>query len=94
MNVCTKCDTTYYDGDKFCGKCGVKIEVAEVPSYMTQGGLNVSEVRSNLGVVYFKMGKYPEALNEFKKVLIRNPNDPKALDMIRQIEEKQKQVQY
>lgn len=89
MNVCTKCDTVITEGDKFCGKCGVKLVSPEMPSYMTHAGLNVAEVRSNLGVVYFKMGKYTEALNEFKKVLARNPNDARSLDMIKQIEEKQ-----
>ena len=89
MNLCTKCGTKNYDGDKFCGKCGVKIDVPEMSPFMTQAGFSVAEVRSNLGVVYFKMGRYAEALDEFKKVLVRNPNDARALDMVLQIEEKQ-----
>ncbi len=93
MNICTKCGAPYYDGDKFCGKCGVKIDVTEMQPLMTQVGLNVAEVRSNLGVVYFKMGKYAKALNEFHKVLSRNPNDVNALEMIRKIEEKQNSFQ-
>ena len=92
-NVCTRCDTVFFDGDIFCGKCGVKLEVQETPQYMTQPGLNVAEVRSNLGVVYFKMGRFPEALNEFKKVLLRDPNDARALEMIKQIEEQQESIQ-
>lgn len=88
MNVCTNCNTIYYEGDKYCGKCGVKLASPDIASYMTSAGLNVAEVRSNLGIVYFKMGRFEEALNEFKKVLSRNPNDGRSKEMIRKIEEK------
>jgi Tfp pilus assembly protein PilF len=88
MDVCANCGAVYDSVDIYCGKCGVKIEPPEISPFMTQTGLNVADVRSNLGVVYFKMGKFSEALMEFEKVLSRNPDDGRAREMIKKIHEK------
>ena len=83
---CFKCGTFYTSEDKFCGECGIKLEVKIDSPYNTQTGLNVEDIRSSLGTVYFKMGKYEQAIVEFKKVLEHNPNDSKAREMLEVIE--------
>ena len=79
---CTQCGAEYIAQDKFCPQCGAKLDATSQSIYSTQVGLNIEDVRNNLGVVYYKMGKYDQALNEFKAVLKNNPNDMKAKEMI------------
>ena len=83
---CFKGGTFYRPEDKFCGECGIKLDAKINSPYNTQTGLNVEDIRSSLGTVYFKMGKYEKALVEFKKVLEHNPNDSKAREMLEVIE--------
>lgn len=83
---CFKCGTMYHSEDKFCGECGIKLDAKIESPFNTQTGLNVEDIRSNLGTIYFKMGKYGKALTEFKKVLDHNPNDSKAREMLAVIE--------
>lgn len=84
---CFKCGSVYYENDKYCAECGVKLENL-TPSFNTQTGMNIEDVRSSLGLVYFKMGKFEQALTEYEKVLEYNPQDANALDMVDQIKAK------
>jgi len=79
---CKQCGTEYLSLDKFCPQCGAKVESIEVSPFSTQVGLNIEDVRNNLGTVYYKMGKFDKALNEFNEVLKHNPNDTNAKEMI------------
>jgi tetratricopeptide (TPR) repeat protein len=79
---CTQCGTEYLEMDKFCPQCGAKLDTISQSLYSTQVGLNIEDVRNNLGTVYYKMGKFDQALNEFKAVLKNNPNDQKAQEML------------
>ena len=79
---CKECGTEYLSIDKFCPQCGSKLENFNESPYKTQVGLNIEDVRNNLGTVYYKMGKFDKALTEFKAVIQHNPNDSKAQEMI------------
>lgn len=79
---CKQCGSEYLPLDKFCPQCGAKLETTNQSPFTTQVGLNIEDMRNNLGIVYYKMGKFDQALKEFKEVLKHNPDDPKALEMI------------
>lgn len=85
MNVCPSCGYTIYPEDNFCGQCGKKITVSEGSAFLTQSALRVEDVRTNLGMVYYKMGNMEKAIEEFRKVLKANPDDAKARQMLDQI---------
>ena len=86
---CFKCGASFIGGDKFCPQCGIELENSLVGNFKTQIGMNIEDVRTNLGMVYFKMGDYEKALNEFQQVLKHNPDDAKAKTMIKQISAQQ-----
>ena len=54
---CFKCGSEYMAEDKYCPNCGLKLDENLASPFRTQVGLNIEDVRSNLGNVYFKMGK-------------------------------------
>ena len=85
---CFKCGSIYHSEDNFCGECGIKLDVKIESPFHTQTGLNVEDIRSNLGTVYLKMGKYKKAKIEFEKVLEHNPNDSNAREMLEVIEKR------
>ncbi len=92
MNRCPRCSEEVFPNDRFCGNCGRKLEAGDAEQLMkTQTELRVEDVRSNLGIVYYKMGKFEEAIGAFKKVLENNPRDEKALEMIALIEKEIKE---
>jgi tetratricopeptide (TPR) repeat protein len=39
---------------------------------------NNTEIYSNLGLVYYNQGKYPQAISEFEKVIRLDPNNAMA----------------
>ncbi len=81
---CNICKSEITKDDKFCGNCGSEInsEDGEVQKFMTQQEIKLDDVRSNLGMVYFRMGKYDEALECYKKILEQNPDNLSAKTMI------------
>lgn len=92
MIRCPRCSEEVFPDDLFCGNCGRKLDSGDAEQLMkTQTELRVEDVRSNLGIVYYKMGKYEEAIGAFKKVLENNPEDEKALEMIALIEKELKE---
>ena len=54
---------------------------------VTKQDINIEDVRSNLGTVYFKMGKYTEAKQIFNGILTENPQNEIALDMLNKIKQ-------
>jgi cytochrome c-type biogenesis protein CcmH/NrfG len=71
MIVCQHCQTESYPEDKYCSQCGQKL----VNSFQTAGGkitqkaMSTGEVRFKLGMIYFKRGKYREAIKTWQKLL-------------------------
>ena len=90
MDKCLKCSADIFPEDRYCGQCGTAVQNEAAPVFSTQNSLKVEDVRFNLALVYFKMGKYEQALLEFEKVLKANPNDQQALEMKKKIEEAMK----
>lgn len=91
MSTCPKCGATTNAEDIFCGACGLKLAamVPQAPNntMLTQKELKAIDIRFNLGVVYFKMGKYDQAMETFEKILQEEPNNIRVLDMCERIRE-------
>ena len=88
MKNCPKCESERLPEDIFCGMCGFKLDSSERMSHVTQKELTVEDVRVKLGMVYYRMGKYHEAIDIFEKTLKKNPDDPVAKRMLETIKEK------
>ena len=87
MNKCPKCENKTQAEDKFCGICGFKLEVKPGGPALTQKELRVEEVRTNLGIVYFKMGKFAKAIEIFEKNLKVCPDNLISMDMLQKAKE-------
>ena len=88
MTTCPKCGSERYPEDVFCGMCGIKLALPDRIPNLTQKEITVEDVRSKLGMVYFKMNKFEEAIEIFEKTLEINPNDQEARKMLGLIKEK------
>ena len=88
MNNCPKCEHERLQEDIYCGMCGFKLDSSNHTSHITQKELTVEDVRIKLGMVYFKMEKYHEAIDIFEMILKSNPDDPVAKKMLESIKEK------
>lgn len=76
MSTCASCDAEVAPEDRFCPQCGKRIETQAADSAnMTQGAMNLSDVRFKLGMVYFKKGEYARAAEAWEKVLENNPDN-------------------
>ena len=76
MSTCASCEAEVADDDRYCPQCGKRIERQEADSAnMTQGAMNLSDVRFKLGMVYFKKGEYARAAEAWEKVLENNPDN-------------------
>lgn len=76
MSTCASCDAEFAPDDRYCPQCGKRIERQEVDgANMTQGAMNLSDVRFKLGMVYFKKGEYARAAEAWEKVLANNPDN-------------------
>lgn len=85
MIVCSNCGIRCEDEDEFCGQCGQPIDFFGHAPTLTQKELKACDIHYNLGVVYFKMGKYEQALESIEKLLRENPSHQQALEMRRRI---------
>ena len=71
MSSCPKCQAETYPEDKYCGQCGHKL-VSTFPTRrgrITQKAMNTGDIRYRLGMIYFKRGKYQEAIKTWQKIL-------------------------
>ncbi len=87
MKNCPKCESERLPEDIYCGMCGYKLDSFDNMSHITQKELTVEDVRIKLGTVYYKMGKYHEAIDIFEKILKTNPDDPVAKRMLESIKD-------
>jgi len=76
MSTCASCEAELTAEDRYCPQCGKRV-VAQAPdsANMTQGAMNLSDVRFKLGMVYFKKGEYARAAEAWEKVLEKNPDN-------------------
>ena len=85
MKLCPKCAANISPEDKFCGMCGFEVISFKEMQYLTQKDIKVDDIRQKLGMVYYKMGKYEEALEIFQQSLEKNPDDKDAKEMVNKI---------
>jgi len=88
MSFCPRCTATTFEGDKFCGTCGLLIAERTTFPELTQKSYGLEEVRYKLGVVYFKKGSYQEAYDIFEKILEQDPQHKDASEMVRLVRDK------
>lgn len=81
MRICPRCSKSYDSQDKFCGFCGFNLAALQTAEMVTQRALNASDIHFNLGVVYYKMGKFEQAKHTFEKCLAENPDNLRVRDM-------------
>ena len=82
MNPCPNCGAITEESDNYCGQCRFELVTDKISAPLTNQEINVEDVRNNLALVYFKMGKLKQALEIFEKNLELNPKDLNAVHMI------------
>ncbi|MFQ5602957.1 MAG: tetratricopeptide repeat protein [bacterium] len=75
QNKCPRCYKQYALEDKFCGFCGFNLSALPTAEMITQRAMRVSDIQFNLGMVYFNMGKYEQALQNFEKCIEESPDN-------------------
>ena len=87
MNSCPRCESSIFAEDNYCGTCGYEVNRdAKIP-LMTKKDIKVEDVRANLGMVYFKMGKYAQAQEIFETIRENDPQNKLAQNILNHIEE-------
>lgn len=84
MNICPRCGKFYDPEDKFCGFCGFNLAALMTTERDTQRALKVSDIHFNLGMVYYKMGKFDLAMQTFENCLEKNPDNLRVRNMYKQ----------
>ena len=54
--------------------------------------MKLSDIRLNLGIVYFKKGDYGKAIETFQKILNDKPDNAEAMEMLEQAQHMLKDV--
>jgi Tfp pilus assembly protein PilF len=80
MKRCPRCGTGANEEDAYCGSCGYHLLVEGSTPGVTQKELKADDIRLNLGMVYYKMGKYAQAVEVFEKILQHDPDNLQVLD--------------
>jgi tetratricopeptide (TPR) repeat protein len=75
MNRCKRCGKAFGAEDKFCGFCGFNRAALVTCELDTQRALKVNDIQFNLGIVYYEVGKYAQAMETFEKILEENPDN-------------------
>lgn len=75
MDLCTMCGAEINKSDVYCGVCGAKIKSSSNVGMNTQYAINPSSIQLKLGNVYYKQKKYVEALEVFRNLLKKDPEN-------------------
>ena len=76
MHTCSECGAGYEDEDRYCPQCGNRLaEGNATEAINTQESLDLFDVQYKLGLVYYRKGDYPRAVETWEKVLARRPGD-------------------
>jgi len=86
MRSCPKCGAVWEPDAKFCGKCGEKL-AQKLDVGVTQQAMNLTDVRTNLGMVYYKKAAFSQAIAMWKKVLEDDPNNAEIQSLIEKAEQ-------
>jgi tetratricopeptide (TPR) repeat protein len=81
MPECASCNTPYEADDRYCSQCGERLVESEFigSGIRTHKSLSLLDVQYNLGLVYYKKGKYEEALEIWGKALEQDPENSEIL---------------
>ncbi len=79
---CPRCGANVNSQDKFCGFCGFNLSATTNFVAGTQMEMKLADIHFNLGVVYFKNGKYTKALELFEKLREEAPENAEVLKML------------
>ena len=71
-----------------CGELGYTHRIGIVTRFGKEANAILTERAFKKGMEYYNGGKYPEAILEFNKVLGLNPEDERALEMMRRANDK------
>ena len=87
MPECQNCKTPYSSEDRYCNQCGARLIEPEFmdSGARTQKSLSLIDVHYNLGLVYFKKGKFQEALEVWEKALSREPGNEMLQERIAEV---------
>ncbi len=78
MKRCLRCGFSNNEEDKFCACCGINLEKQQKETIGTQQTLKASDIRFNLGIVYFKENKFVLAMQTFAGILEKDPGNSQA----------------
>jgi len=92
MNRCPQCQHICEQEDRFCGNCGILLMEEINLSGSTQEAIKLSEIHLSLGIVYYKKRKYAEAVEKFKQVLQKDPDNALANKLLAQAEKGMKET--
>ena len=87
MPECPYCKASCEPQDRYCSQCGVRLaeEAFMESGARTQKSLDLVDVHYNLGLVYFKKGRYQEALETWEKGLARDPGNKALQERITEV---------
>ncbi len=94
QNSCQRCGSEAYPEDKFCGVCGFSLanQVAPNTSEGTQVDLKLSDIRYNLGMIYYKKGELKKAAETFENLLKEDPENPQFQEMLETVQRAAQEV--
>ena len=79
--VCHRCGSPYKSEDRFCGFCGYNLSVTNSSNFVTMHAIHAKDIQYDLGLLYFKEGKYQEALEIFEKIQKETPDNLQVINM-------------
>jgi Tfp pilus assembly protein PilF len=87
--TCPACGTPAHPDDLYCGRCGRRLQasVREEPLAATQKAMSLSDVRFRLGMVYYRKGDLPRAIETWRKALEAAPEAPDLRTWIERAEQ-------
>ncbi len=80
--ICPRCGRKCSPHDKFCGFCGFNLAAATTTEMPTKTSIRLADVQFNLGMVFFREGKYQEALQIFENVVKQEDANLRAAEML------------
>ncbi len=81
MIFCPRCAKSGNSDDRFCGFCGYNLMVQNASDFVTKQSLKVKDIKFDLGLVYFKEGKYQKAFEIFEKIHQSDLSNIQATEM-------------
>ena len=81
MNLCPRCARSCENEDRFCGICGYNLTVQNASDFVTKYAVRVKDIQFDLGVVYFREGKYQEAFEIFERIHRDDPDNIPVIEM-------------